>query len=97
MEPVIVSSATGKRASRSSTISSSDMDVPKLDVNSESQGRSNPSFNHEENNDIPENQTYYADELISVPDLEKVKYSTIYLIIFIYNFCMLHRGSEDGC
>lgn len=92
MEPVIVSSATGKRASRSSTISSSDMDVPKLDVNSESQGRSNPSFNHEENNDIPENQTYYADELISVPDLEKVKYSTIYLIIFIYNFCILHWG-----
>jgi hypothetical protein len=90
MEPVIVSSATGKRASRSSTISSSDMDVPKLDVNSESQGRSNPSFNHEENNDIPENQTYYADELISVPDLEKVKYSTINLIIFINNFCILH-------
>ena len=90
MEPVIVSSSTGKRASRSSTISSSDMDVPKLDVNSESQGRSNPSFNHEENNDIPENQTYYADELISVPDLEKVKYSTINLIIFINNFCILH-------
>jgi hypothetical protein len=30
--------------------------------------------------------------LISVPDLEKVKYSTIYLIIFIYNFCILHWG-----
>jgi hypothetical protein len=30
--------------------------------------------------------------LISVPDLEKVKYSTINLIIFINNFCILHWG-----
>ena len=72
MESVTISSATGKRASRSST-SSSEMGLPKLDVHSEGQGRNNPSFNHEEN-DIPENQTYYADELISVPDLEKVNH-----------------------
>lgn len=70
MESVTISSTTGKRGSRSSA-SSSEMGASKLDVNSERQGRDNPSF-HQEEDDIPVNQTYYADELISVPDLDKV-------------------------
>ncbi|XP_046639311.1 natural resistance-associated macrophage protein 2-like isoform X2 [Daphnia pulicaria] len=74
MESVTISSTTGKRGSRSSA-SSSEMSASKLDaVNSERQGRDNPSF-HQEEDDIPVNQTYYADELISVPDLNESKFS----------------------
>jgi hypothetical protein len=87
MESVTISSTTGKRGSRSSA-SSSEMSASKLDaVNSERQGRDNPSF-HQEEDDIPVNQTYYADELISVPDLNEVY--TIFFKSFIWSNFYIH-------
>lgn len=67
MESETLSSGNVKRASHASSTSSSEMGVSDV-----SRGKINPSFQHEEETE-PVNQTYYADELISIPELDKVK------------------------
>uniref|UniRef100_A0A0P6HKC5 Natural resistance-associated macrophage protein n=1 Tax=Daphnia magna TaxID=35525 RepID=A0A0P6HKC5_9CRUS len=77
MESVTILSVNGKRASLSSSSSSSSSEsgAPKLDVSQmDDHGRNNSAFRNDED-DIPPNQTYYADELIDVPDLGKKSFS----------------------
>lgn len=91
--PNLTSGSATKRSSRVSNTSSSEMGASKLDVNSEGHGgTTNPSYHHDED-DIPENQTYYADELISVPDMDKVIYASIYTywVAHMSNVCRFCR------
>ena len=77
--PTLTSGSATKRGSRASHTSSSELGASKLDVNSDGHGTTNSS-SHQDEGDIAQNQTYYADELISIPDLDKVLY--FYLITY---------------
>lgn len=92
-------SVNGKRASSSSSSSSSSSEsgAPKLDVSQmDDRGRNNSAYRNDED-DIPPNQTYYADELIDVPDLGKVRYFPydynllLYLFIIIFFFYFMQN------
>lgn len=59
------------RASINSSSSSSSSSSNSSSVKRDGGGRVNPAFEKDEEH-VPVDQTYYADELISIPDLDQV-------------------------